>query len=124
MSELTKEQMNRYDKLKKDIQGKSDEMLKAILGTLAADGQSNSQEYQMIALELQRREQSKKADPEGVLGSIDELKNAVAEGKINSIPDRDSAMFEVAAEINTAFAAFDNGDTGFDNGDTGKQCGK
>lgn len=117
MSELTKEQMNRYDKLKKDIQGKSDEMLKAILGTLAADGQSNSQEYQMIALELQRREQSKKVDPEGVLGSIDELKNAVAEGKINSIPDRDSAMFEVAAAINTAFAAFDNGDTG-------KQCGK
>ena len=122
MSELTKE--NRYDKLKKDIQGKSDEMLKAILGTLAADGQSNSQEYQMIALELQRREQSKKADPEGVLGSIDVLKDAVAEGRINSIPDRDSAMFEVAAAINTAFAAFDNGDTGFDNGDTGKQCGK
>ena len=97
MGELTNERIKEYERLKANIQGKPDNMLKAILETLAAEGKSGSPEYQLINDELKRRKDAKDADPNGILKAFNQ------KDMPRYVPD--SAMLRVASEINKAFDA-------------------
>lgn len=91
MDELTNERIKKYEILKADIQGKPDNMLKAMLEALAAEGKSGSPEYQLINDELEGR---KDADLNGILGAFSQ-----------EDMQRYRAMLRVASEINNAFDA-------------------